>query len=221
MYTFDFSWLPENLPRLIDGAIISLWLTLVTAPACFAIGVIAGQMRMSKLAIVRIPAAAYIDLFRTTPFLVQLVFFFFLLPLYFPNMRFDAVSAGCVALSLNYGAFFAEIFRAGVTSLGRAQEEAALALGMTRVQSARRIIYPQAVRRMLPPIGSMFVSLLKDTSLLSVVGVAELMNTGQNIGAVTFRNLEVLMVVGALYFILTYPIALWANRLHDRASAHS
>ena len=221
MYTFDFSWLPENLPRLIDGAIMTIWLTLITAPACFIIGVIAGQMRMSKHAFVRFPAVAYIDLFRTTPFLVQLVFFFFLLPLYFPGVRFDAFSAGCVALSLNYGAFFAEIFRAGVMSLGRAQEEAALAMGMTRLQSYRRVIYPQAVRRMLPPIGSMFVSLLKDTSLLSVIGVAELMNTGQNIGAITFRNLEVLIVVAGMYFLMTYPIARWANRLHDQMSAHS
>jgi His/Glu/Gln/Arg/opine family amino acid ABC transporter permease subunit len=194
---------------------------LVTAPACFVIGIIAGQMRLANSYVARAAATAYIDLFRTTPLLVQLVFFFFFLPIYVPGFRFTAFSAGAVALSLNYGAFFAEIFRAGITSLGRAQEEAALALGMTKFQSARRVIYPQAIRRMLPPIGSMFVSLLKDTSLVSVIGVAELMNTGQNIGAVTFRNLEVLAVVACLYFVMTYPIAIWASWLHRRMSANT
>ncbi len=199
---------------------MSIKLMLATAPACFAVGIVAGQMRMSKTVAVRLPATAYIDFFRTTPLLVQVVFFFFLLPIYLPGLRPDAFTAGFVALSLNYGAFFAEVFRAGVTSLGRAQPEAALALGMTRLQAARRVIYPQALRRMLPPIGSMFVSLLKDTSLVAVLGVPELMNTAQNVGAVTFRNLEVLLVVASIYFVMTYPIALWANWLHRRVSAY-
>jgi polar amino acid transport system permease protein len=216
MYTFDFSWLPENFPRLIQGAILSIKLMLVTAPSCFAIGIIAGQMRLSRWRVLRVASAIYVDLFRTTPVLVQLAIFFFVLPIYFPTYRFDAFTAGCVALSLNYGAFFAEVFRAGVASLGRAQQEAAMALGMTRFQAARRIIYPQAIRRMMPPIGSMFVSLLKDTSLVSVIGVAELMNTAQNVGAVTFRNLEVLLVVAGIYVVMTYPIALWASWMHRR-----
>lgn len=217
-YTLDFSWLDENIGRLLEGAALSIKLMLLTAVASFAIGLIAGQMRMSKSPLLRLPAAAYIDFFRTTPLLVQVVFFFFLLPIYF-KLRTDAFTAGCVALSLNYGAFFAEIFRAGVTSLGRGQTEAALAIGMTEWQAMRRIIYPQALRRMLPPIGSMFVSLLKDTSLVAILGVSELMNTAQNVGALTFRNVEVLLVVALIYFAMTYPIALLTNWLHKRASA--
>ena len=87
---------------------------------------------------------------------------------------------------------------------------------MTNLQAARRIIYPQASRRMLPPIGSMLVSALKDTSLVAVIGVPELMNSAQNIGAMTFRNLEILFVVACIYFIITYPVATFANWLHHR-----
>lgn len=216
-YNFDFSWLGENIPRLLDGALVSLKLMALTAVTSFIIGLVAGQMRMSKTRLLRWPATAYIDFLRTTPLLVQIVFFFFLLPLLF-EVRIDAFTAGCVALSLNYGAFFAEIFRAGIGSLSRGQSEAALAMGMTNMQTLRRVIYPQAMRRMLPPIGSMFVSLLKDTSLVAILGVPELMNTAQNVGALTFRNIEVLLVVAFMYFCMTYPMALLASWLHRRAS---
>jgi His/Glu/Gln/Arg/opine family amino acid ABC transporter permease subunit len=218
-YALDFAWLPAYFPLLLQGALLSVELMLATACASFIVGLIAGQMRMSKNPLIRWPAAAYIDFFRTTPLLVQLVFFFFLLPIYF-HLRADAVTAGFVALSLNYGAFFAEIFRAGVTSLGRGQTEAANAIGMTGLQASRRVIYPQALRRMMPPIGSMFVSLLKDTSLVSALGVPELMNMAQNVGSATFRNLEVLMVVALMYFVMTFPMAILASWLHKRASVH-
>jgi polar amino acid transport system permease protein len=218
-YTLNFAWLPSNLALLGYGALVSVKLALFTAVASFFVGLVAGQLRMSRHVVVRGLAAAYIDFFRTTPLLVQLVFFFFLLPLYF-HLQTDAFTAGFVALSLNYGAFFAEIFRAGVTSLGRGQTEAAYAIGMTGYQAGRRVIYPQALRRMLPPIGSMFVSLLKDTSLVAILGVPELMNTAQNIGSATFRNIEVLLVVALIYFVMTYPMALLASWLHKKASTH-
>ena len=216
-YQLDFSWLGENLPRLVGGAVLSLKLMLIAAIASFVIGLFAGQMRMAKNPLLRFLAAAYIDFFRTTPLLVQIVFFFFLLPILF-GVRTDAFTAGCIALSLNYGAFFAEIFRAGVGSLGRGQTEASHAMGMTSWQALHRVIYPQAIRRMLPPIGSMFVSLLKDTSLVAILGVPELMNTAQNVGALTFRNLEVLLVVAIMYFVMTYPLAMLASWLHKRES---
>jgi glutamine transport system permease protein len=219
-YQLDFSWLPENMPRLLEGAGLSLKLMLFTAVASFAVGLVAGQLRMSRNPLLRFLSAAYIDFFRVTPVLVQIVFFFFFLPIY-AGVRTDAFAAGFVALSLNYGAFFAEIFRAGVTSLPRGQSEAALAIGMTNFQVLQHIVYPQALRRMLPPIGSMFVSLLKDTSLVAILGVPELMNTAQNVGAITFRNIEVLLVVAFIYACMTYPMALLASWLHRRASAWS
>lgn len=218
-YQLEFGWLADHYSLLLNGALLSVKLMLVAAVGSFAVGLIAGQMRMAKNVAIRWPATAYIDFFRTTPLLVQIVFFFFALPI-FLGIRTDAFMAGFVALSLNYGAFFAEIFRAGVTSLGRGQSEAAYAIGMTGLQAARRVIYPQALRRMLPPIGSMFVSLLKDTSLVAMLGVPELMNSAQNVGALTFRNIEVLFIVACIYFTMTYPMALYASWLHERASRH-
>jgi glutamine transport system permease protein len=212
----DFQPVFNSLPRLLDAAAVSLRLMLVAAVASFVIGLGAGQARMSRHWFIRLPATAYIDFFRTTPLLIQIVWMFFVLPIFF-KITVGAFLAGAVALSLNYGAFFAEIFRAGVTSLGRGQTEAGAALGMSDWQVARTVVYPQAIRRMLPPIGSMFVSLLKDTSLVSVIGVAELMNTASNVGAQTFRNIEVLTVVAFIYLFMTYPIAFWADRLHRRA----
>jgi polar amino acid transport system permease protein len=217
-YVMDFSWIAEYYPRFIYAALLTVKLTLFTAATSFIVGLVAGQMRMAKNALIRLPSATYIDFFRTTPLLVQIVFFFFSLPL-FLGMRADAWTAGIVALSLNYGAFFAEIFRAGVGSLDRGQSEAALAIGMTTLQALRRVIYPQAIRRMVPPIGSMFVSLLKDSSLVSILGVPELMNTAQNVGAITFRNIEVLFFVAMIYFVLTYPMVLLANWLHKRSNS--
>jgi His/Glu/Gln/Arg/opine family amino acid ABC transporter permease subunit len=216
-YSVDFTWLAEYYPRFVYAALLTLKLTAFTAVGSFLVGLLAGQMRMASSWIVRVPAAAYIDFFRTTPLLVQVVFFFFFLPLFF-GVSTDALTAGIIALSLNYGAFFAEIFRAGVGSLGKGQTEAALAIGMTNTQCLRRVIYPQAIRRMVPPIGSMFVSLLKDSSLVSILGVPELMNTAQNVGAITFRNLEVLFVVAMIYFASTYPVALLTHWLYQRSS---
>ncbi|MCZ6774356.1 MAG: ABC transporter permease subunit, partial [Proteobacteria bacterium] len=114
-YVLDFGWLGESLPVLLSGSILSIKLMLIASVASFAVGLLAGQLRMARNPILWLPAAAYIDFFRTTPILVQIVFFFFLLPIVF-GVHTDAFTAGFIALSLNYGAFFAEIFRAGVGS---------------------------------------------------------------------------------------------------------
>src|ERR1700749_690096 len=114
-YVMDFTWIPEYYPRFVHAAILTIKLTLFSAVASFVIGLIAGQMRMAKSVFIRLPSAIYVDFFRTTPLLVQVVFFFFFLPLF--GLRADAWTAGSLALSLNYGAFFSEIFRAGVGSL--------------------------------------------------------------------------------------------------------
>jgi ABC-type amino acid transport system permease subunit len=162
-------------------------------------------------------ARAYVDFFRLTPILFQIVAIFFLLPLLF-DISVPAFTSGVIALSLNYGAFFAEIFRAGVQSLDKGQWEAADALGIPRMRTLRRIIYPQATRRMLPPIGSMLVSLTKDTSLVSVIGVAELFNTAQNVGSATFRQIEVLLVISVIYLLINLPLAAYAERLNRRVN---
>ena len=155
------------------------------------------------------------DLFRLTPPLLQIVLIFFLLPVA-TGMRLPAFEAGVIALSLNYSAFFSEIFRAGVLSLGKGQGEAGAAMGMTWFQVLKWVIYPQAIRRMLPPITNMLVNLTKDTSLLTIIGVAELFNVSQSVSARNFKNVEVLLVLAVFYLAINIPLSYLANRLYAR-----
>ena len=215
-YKFEFGVVMERLPFLLGAVQVTLELMVASFVLAVVLGIVAGQLRMSRHVFLRWPAAWYIDFWRTTPLLVQLIWIFFVLRIVF-KIRLSAFESGVLALALNYGAFFAEVFRAGITSLGRGQSEAGSALGLTDLQVYRRIIYPQAIRRMLPPIGSMTVSLLKDTSLVSVIAIPELMNTAQNLTASTFRPLEVLTVVAVIYFVLAYPIAQLTDLLYRRA----
>ena len=160
-------------------------------------------------------ASIYVDFFRTTPLLVQLVWIYFALPILIGE-SLDGVQAGALGMSLYAGSFLAEIIRAGILSVERGQSEAALALGMTSAQVMRRIILPQAVVRMLPPIASTFISLIKDSSLASIVSVPELMRQSQALASFTQRNMEALTVAAILYFGLTYPLSLLVNALHRR-----
>ena len=219
-YSFDFSWLPDAMPILWRAAFLTIQILLWSSVLSLMIGLVAGQMLMSRHVFLRVPARIYVDFFRLTPLLFQIVTLFFLLPMT-TGISVPAFTSGVVALSLNYGAFFAEIFRAGVQSLDKGQWEAADSMGIPHLLVLRRIIYPQAVRRMLPPIGSMLVSLTKDTSLVSVIGVAELFNTAQSVGAQTFRQIEVLLSISLIYLAINLPLAVYAERLNRRVNAHA
>ena len=218
-YTFDFSWIPESLPMLWRAAFLTMQILIWSAVLSLAIGLITGQMLMSRHAFIRVPARIYVDFFRLTPILFQIVAIFFLLPMTI-GLSVPAFTSGVIALSLNYGAFFAEIFRAGVQSLDKGQWEAAESMGIPHFSVLRRIIYPQATRRMLPPIGSMLVSLTKDTSLVSVIGVAELFNTAQSLGAQTFRQIEVLLLISMIYLAINLPLARYAERLNRKVNVY-
>lgn len=216
-YEFDFSWVSDTWPVFLDAALLTLQILIWSAVLSLAVGLVTGQMLNSRRVWLRVPARLYVDFFRLTPILLQIVAFFFLLPIML-GISVPAFTSGVIALSLNYGAFFAEIFRAGVQSLDKGQWEAAESMGMSHLQTLRRIIYPQAIRRMLPPIGSMLVSLTKDTSLVSVIGVAELFNTAQTVGAQTFRQIEVLLLISLVYLVINLPLARYAERLNRRVN---
>jgi His/Glu/Gln/Arg/opine family amino acid ABC transporter permease subunit len=219
-YSFDFGWLPDAMPIMWRAAFLTVQILLWSAVLSLMIGLVAGQMLMSRHVFLRVPARIYVDFFRLTPLLFQIVTLFFLLPMT-TGISVPAFTSGVIALSLNYGAFFAEIFRAGVQSLDKGQWEAADSMGIPHLLVLRRIIYPQAIRRMLPPIGSMLVSLTKDTSLVSVIGVAELFNTAQSVGAQTFRQIEVLLSISLIYLAINLPLAWYAERLNRRVNVHA
>ena len=214
-YVFDFSWLPGALPIFIQAAFLTIQILVWSAIISIIVGLLAGQMLMSRRAWLRVPARIYVDFFRLTPILFQIVAIFFLIPIVF-DVSLPAFTSGVIALSLNYGAFFAEVFRAGVQSIDKGQWEAADSMGIPRLRTLVRIVYPQALRRMLPPIANMLISLVKDTSLISVIGVAELFNTAQSVGAATFRQIEVLLLISLIYLVINLPLALNTERLNRR-----
>lgn len=214
-YSFDFSWVAAALPIFARALSLTVQILVWSAILSIVIGLLTGQLLMSKRIWLRTPARIYVDFFRLTPILFQIVAIFFLVPLVF-GLSIPAFTSGVIALSLNYGAFFSEIFRAGVQSIDKGQWEAAESMGIPHLRTLRRIIYPQALKRMLPPIGSMLISLTKDTSLVSVIGVAELFNTAQTVGASTFRQIEVLLLVSLVYLVINLPLAVGAERLNRR-----
>jgi polar amino acid transport system permease protein len=179
------------------------------------IGLLAALARMSG----RFPftqiAYVYIDFFRTTPPLVQLIWIFYVLPIVI-GFSLSPITSGVVALALNAGAFLAEIFRSGLQSIPRGQHDAASVLGLSRPQTFLRIVLPQALRRVLPAIGNQFIGLIKDSSLLSVIAVPELTYQMQTHVARTFRPLELYSLLAVMYFAVTYPLSLLTSALERR-----
>ncbi len=165
------------------------------------------------------PLRAYTEVFRCTPVLVQLVWFYYALPV-LSGIELSAVGAATLCLSLYGGAFYAEIVRGGVLAIDPGQTEAAQALGMTRLQLLRRVVLPQALKKMLPPLMNQSIMQLKNTSLLSVLAVPDLLYQGQVIAHDTYRPLEVYTFIAIAYFAVLLPFTIWAKRL-ERASAPS
>lgn len=214
-YHWDFSWVHDEIGLLVVAALLSLKILIICATLSLFFGILIGQGLLSRRRWVQAPLRILVEFFRLTPLLLQIVLIYFFAPVALP-IQLTALQAGIIALSLNYAAFFSEVFRAGVLSLGKGQREAGEAMGMGPLVVLRRVIYPQALRRMMPPITNMAVNLTKDTSLLSVIGVAELFNISQSIAARNFKNVEVLLVVAAFYLVINVPLAWLANRLYLR-----
>ncbi|GAB4155593.1 MAG: amino acid ABC transporter permease [Cyanobacteria bacterium J069] len=194
-------------PNLLLGAGITLQLTVASIVLGLILGSLLAVMRLSASKLVRVVAIAYIDFFRGTPLLVQLFMIYFGLPSLFQSLgiglKFNQWTAAIVALSLNSAAYIAEIVRAGIQSIELGQREASQSLGLGPVQTLRYIVFPQAFRRMIPPLGNEFISRLKDTSLVAVIGFEELLRRGQLIVAQSYRAFEIFFAVSLVYLALT------------------
>ena len=214
-YHWDLSMVLADSSRWWSAAGVTLLYSFATVVAGIVIGVICGLGLLSRRRWLTLPLEGYVEVFRCTPLLVQIVWFYYALPILL-NFSLPAWLAAGLGLTLYMGAFCTEIFRAGVMSIGRGQWQAGRALGMTHIQLMRRIILPQAVRRMVPPLVNQSITQLKNTALLYVVAVPDLMYTGSIVTAETFRPLEVYTSVAAMYFIILYPMTLFAKRLEVR-----
>jgi His/Glu/Gln/Arg/opine family amino acid ABC transporter permease subunit len=213
-YEWDWGALWDNIPLLLEGILVTLLASVASMAASLVLSIPLTLMRISGRWF-GVAAQLYIELFRNLPLLVLVLWVFTVLPL-LTGLTLSPLLSGIVALTLNLTAFIAEIYRAGVTSIATGQSHAALALGMTRLQLYKRIVLPQALMRVLPALGNMWVSLFKDTAILSVIGVGELMYNGRIAATDTYRPLEVFTGVAVIYYLLAYPQSLGVNWLFDK-----
>ncbi|HSM74522.1 MAG TPA: amino acid ABC transporter permease [Desulfobacterales bacterium] len=214
---FKFQWdvVLETFPLLLSGVKLTVIITVCGLLFGFVLGAAVGLMKLSRSLPVRKLAGAYVEAIRGTPLIVQVMFLYFGVPLAV-GMRIRPVTAGIIAIAVNSGAYIAEIVRGAVQSIDPGQVEAGRSIGLTRAQTMRYIVWPQAFRRMIPPLGNQFIISLKDTSLLVVIGVAELTRVGQEIIAVNFRAFEVWLTVGVVYLMMTLTIARLLRMAEDR-----
>ena len=201
----------NSLPLLITGAGITIQITAISVGLGLIIGMFVGIARISNVKLLRWLAAIYIDFLRGTPLLVQIFLIYFALPVIL-EQRVDPFIAAITACGINSGAYIAEIFRAGIQAI----EEAGRSLGMTWVQTMRYIIVPQAFKNIVPPLGNEFIALLKDSSLVSVIGFEELTRRGQLIIARTYGSLEIWISVALIYLVMTLTISRLVAYLEKR-----
>jgi polar amino acid transport system permease protein len=215
MGDLNFARVIEFLPDLVRGVWLTLGLSLVSASLGLVLGLLLALARFSGRPAFDWPAYIYIEFFRTTPPLVQIVWLYYGLPK-LVGQDLGAFGAAAVALGLNIAAFFAEIFRAGIAGVDRTQWHAARVLGLGPADTLRFVVLPQAFRNILPPTGTTVIYLIKGTALASAIGTPELLRVGQLIANETFRPVETLTIVAIAYFVLIYPIALLFNAVERR-----
>jgi His/Glu/Gln/Arg/opine family amino acid ABC transporter permease subunit len=213
--TFDWTVVWDNLPRLLEGAWMTIWLTVVTMALALPGGLVLALLRLSPLWLVSAPATAFVEFFRATPLILQIYWAYYVLPAYF-DVQLSQLSTAIVGLTCNISSFNSETFRAGIVSIRAGQWNAGLALGMSRSEVFIRIILPQAVMRVLPALASTWVSLFKDTSLVSIISVTDLSYMALKVRSETYRILEVLTAMAVLYWLMGYPQAKIVDWIHRR-----
>ncbi|SEK59904.1 amino acid ABC transporter membrane protein, PAAT family [Roseovarius nanhaiticus] len=215
--TFEFDWGAAfaSIPYLLQGVPYTLLISFGGLAIGFVIGIIFGLLRISPTVWLRAPAIAYIEIFRGTPVLVQVLFIFYGLPQLLGG-PIEALTAGIAAIAVNSGAYISEVVRGGVQSIERGQREAGVSLGLSRFQTFRYIIWPQGFRRMIPALGNQAIISIKDTSLFAVIGVGELVRQGQIYIATTFNALEVYLMVALLYLAITLTLSLCLRMLERK-----
>lgn len=209
----NFTFLPKYFMYFVDGTAITIMISLITIVLGTIIGVVMALLKMSKSKILSFIANAYIEILRGTPMLIQILIGFGLMQGIFPSfylhfgvlaIDFGRLLPGMIMISLNSGAYVAEIVRGGITAVNFGQREAAYSLGLRPGQAMRYVILPQAARNILPAMGNEFITLIKDSSLLSTIGIYELLSSAQIVISNSFIPMEPLYVAAGIYFILTF-----------------
>ena len=211
----------QNLPILLDGLRLTIQYAAVAIVLMVVFGLVTALMRLSDSIVLRGIATAYVEVFRSTPLLVQLFFIVLGLPAILPlNQWFGQmwypILAGAITLGLNEGAYVSEIIRAGILGVDRGQKEAANSIGMSSFQTMRYIVLPQAFKRMIPPLVNQAAQTIKDTSLLAPVGIIELVYQGEIVISTTFASFQIWSAIGVLYFIIIFALSKLASHLERK-----
>ena len=214
-YQWDFAPVFANADLLAQGLLNTLKVTGASLACGLVLGLGLALMRLSRQRLVSWPAGFVIEVFRTTPPLVQLFWFFFALPL-IAGIEMTPLLAAVVTFSIQSAAFFAEVFRAGIVSIERGQWDGARAIGMTHGQALRRIVLPQAVKRMIPAFMERAIELMKTTTLVATIAYADLLFAANEISQKTFRPLETFTVSALIYFVVITAFSLLARQLERR-----
>jgi len=214
--SYDFYWesIYEYRQKFIDGFLVTIYISLFALILSLVIGIIFAYGQNSKFILFRFFSRFYIEIIRGTPLLVQILIFFYV---FANNLGFDnRYIVGVVILSMFSGAYVSEIIRAGIKSIDKGQYESAKSLGFTPSQSYLYIIFPQAYKRILPPLTGQFASIIKDSSLLSIISISEFTMNAQEVNAYTYSTLESYIPLALGYLLLTYPISYYAKILEKR-----
>ena len=215
LYKWNFGPVLENLDVLWAGALGTLRLFVICVVLGFGFGLVAGLGRHARSRWVHLPATAFVEFFRNTPVLVQILWFYYALPILLP-FQISPLTAAALGISLNSAAFSAEIFRGGIESIDRGQAEAARALGMTAAQAMRRIVLPQALRRMLPALTNRGIEIFKMTTLASAVAYVELLQQGKLIASLNYNPIEAYTAVAVIFFVFLWPMVQFTYLLERR-----
>lgn len=220
----DFSLIREKLPFMlglrltpngfVQGAVLTLVITVLSMAVSLLVAVLTALGRLSRNPVAFGVATFYASFFRGTPLLVQVLIIYLALPQF--GFVLSGFTSGILALSLNYGAYLAETIRAGIASVPKGQREAAMALGLGRYLIGTKIIAPQAMRVIIPPAGAQFTSMLKDSSLVSIMGLWELNFLAQSFGRSTYHYMEMLLSAAIIYWVLSIGLEIVQNRLERR-----
>jgi polar amino acid transport system permease protein len=213
----DLAFLQEWAPYILAGVPITIFVSIFSITLAVLFAVAGALGRLSSRAALYALATLYVSLVRGTPLIVQILFIYLALPQIIPaTAGIPVIALAIFALAFNYGAYMTEVFRAGIQAIPRGQLEAAGALGMNDGQTMRRVILPQAIRIVIPAIGNEFIAMIKDSALVSLMTVQELLWRAQRVGQSNFRSLETLLLAALVYWVLTIAFSIVQDRLEKR-----
>jgi polar amino acid transport system permease protein len=221
MFSYRFRWdvIPNNFDFLMSGLQMTLLISAVTLVLAMVGGLVIAMLDMSRWRVVRIVGITFGEIIRNTPILVQLLWVYYVLPIVF-DIGIGSFAALVIGLSVYQSAFISEVYRSGIQAVPKGHREAAQVLGLTQIQTLRRIVLPQAIRMTLPPLASNFVQLIKFSSLGAVISVSEITRRGMELSSSAFRPLEIFTFIAVVYFFICWPLAMairfWEQRVAAR-----